>query len=173
MAAYATISDFTTRHDSSLIAQLITDDHETATPTELANSTVLTAILEDSSGQVEAAMLCGRRYSPTELSALTGNSAGFLKKIVCTIAMAELFERRPGMHIEKEKYFAEKAKAYLEDLRTGKNLFNLTDSDENELAANPDTTAPSSVDYTNLNLLPEQMIRYFPSRALRLPLGRG
>jgi len=172
MTAYATIADLIARHDSNLIGDLISDGHEPATASELAASTVLDAILEDASGQLEAAMLCGNRYSPTELLALTGNSLGFLKKIVCTIAMAALFERRPGMHIEKEKYYWERAKAYIEEIRTGKNLFSLTDSNENTLAANPDTTAPSSVDYAQLNLLPEQMLRYFPNRAIRLPSGR-
>jgi phage gp36-like protein len=173
MAAYASIADLTARHDQNLIAELITDTHESATASEVSASTILTAVLTDASGQVEAAMLCGDRYSPAELAALTGNSLGLLKKIVCTIAMESLLARRPGMHMEKEKYYAEKAKSYLEDLRTGKNLFNLTDDTGNRDAANPDTTAPTSVDYTTLNLLPEQMIRHFPNRWARLPTDRS
>ena len=115
-------------------------------------------------------MLSGKRYEPSDLATLTGNSLGLLKKIVCTIVMADLYERRPGIHQDQSKAYTELAQMYLENLRTGKNLFNIA---EHVSAANPDTTAPTSVDYTNLNLLPEQMIRHFPSRVSRLPLTRG
>jgi len=172
MTAYASATDLTTRHDSNLIGELIRDDNETATEDEIEDSTVVSAILVDASGQVEAAMLCGNRYSPARLAALEGNSQGLLKKIVCLIAMAELLNRRPGRHIESAKYYDDMARAYLEDLRTGKNLFNLTDDTANRDAANPDTTAPTVVEYSRLNLLPDQMIRHFPNREARLPTNR-
>ena len=172
MAAYATASDLIARHDTNLVGELITDEHEPATADEIDDSTVLATILTDASGQVEAAMLCGNRYSPEQLTALTGNSLGLLKKIVCLIAMAELLNRRPGRHIETAKYYDEQARAYLEDLRTGKNLFNLTTDESNRTAANPDTTAPTVVEYDRLNMLPDQMVRHFPSRQSRLPSGR-
>ena len=172
MAAYATASDLIARHDANLVGELITDEHEPATSDEIEDSTVLTTILTDASGQVEAAMLCGNRYSPEQLSELAGNSLGLLKKIVCMIAMAELLNRRPGRHMESAKYYDEQARAYLEDLRTGKNLFNLTDDESNRTAANPSTTGPTAVEYSRLNLLPDQMVRHFPNRESRLPYGR-
>lgn len=172
MAAYASASDLIARHDANLIGELIRDDHDPSTSDEIEDSTVLATILEDASGQVEAAMLCGNRYSPEQLAALQGNSLGLLKKIVCLIAMAALLDRRPGRHTEASKSYYEMAKVYLEDLRTGKNLFNLTDDESNRTAANPSTTGPTVVDYTRLNLLPDQMVRHFPNRQSRLPYGR-
>jgi phage gp36-like protein len=172
MTAYATAADLVARHDTNLIGELIRDDHETALPSEIEDSTVVETVLTDASGQVEAAMLCGNRYSPEQLSELTGNSLGLLKKIVCLIALAELLNRRPGRHIEIAKHYDDQSRAYLEDLRTGKNLFNLTDSEANRIAANPSTTGPTVVEYERLNLLPEQMLRHFPSRQSRLPSGR-
>lgn len=172
MAAYATPSDLIARHDANLVGELIRDDHEPSTSDEIDDSEVLETILTDASGQVEAAMLCGNRYSPEQLSALVGNSLGLLKKIVCMIAMAELLNRRPGRHMESAKYYDEQARAYLEDLRIGRNLFNLTDSEANRTAANPSTTGPTVVEYSRLNMLPDQMARHFPNRESRLPYGR-
>lgn len=173
MAAYASSSDLITRFDTNLISELISDDHESATASEIASSTVVSEALVDASGQVEAAMLCGNRYSPAELAALTGNSLGLLKKMVCMITIASLCERRVGaIPIEQTKYYDDKAAKYLEDLRTGKNLFNLTDDEDNRTAATPSTEGPTTVEYTNLNLLPEQMVRHFPNRAARLPSDR-
>jgi len=172
MAAYATAADLIARHDTNLIGELIKDDGEPATRAEITASTVLSALLTDASGQVEAAMLCGNRYSPERLADLEGNSQGLLKKIVCLITLSELLNRRPGRHIEMAKLYDEQGRAYLEDLRTGKNLFNLTDTDANKTAANPSTHGPTVVEYERLNLLPEQMVRHFPNRQSRLPYGR-
>lgn len=172
MAAYASASDLIARHDENLIGDLIRDDHERADSTEIASSSVVSSALVDASGQVEAAMLCGNRYSPTELAALTGNSLGLLKMVVCIIAMSVLLRRRFGAHMEMEKYYDEVSRRYLEDLRTGKNLFNLTDDTSNRTAATPSTDGPTTVDYSNLNMLPEQMVRHFPNRQSRLPSGR-
>lgn len=169
MAAYASISDLITRRDKRLIGELMGDMNDTPTDAELLASDVLSELLVDASGQVESAMLSGKRYLPADLESLTGNSLGFLKKIVCTIAMADLYERRPGYHMEQAKAYTELAQAYLKALRNGENLFNL---DDHINAANPDTTAPTVVDYTNLNFYPEQMGRHLVPRWNRLPAGR-
>jgi phage gp36-like protein len=169
VAAYASISDLITRRDKRLIGELMGDMNDTPTDAELLASDVLSELLVDASGQVESAMLSGKRYLPADLESLTGNSLGFLKKIVCTIAMADLYERRPGYHMEQAKAYTELAQAYLKALRNGENLFNL---DDHINAANPDTTAPTVVDYTNLNFYPEQMSRHLVPRWNRLPAGR-
>jgi phage gp36-like protein len=169
VAAYASISDLITRRDKRLIGELMGDMNDTPTDAELLASDVLSELLVDASGQVESAMLSGKRYLPADLESLTGNSLGFLKKIVCTIAMADLYERRPGYHMEQAKAYTELAQAYLKALRNGENLFNL---DDHINAANPDTTAPTVVDYTNLNFYPEQMGRHLVPRWNRLPAGR-
>ena len=172
MAAYASVSDLIARYDTNLIGELIKDDHEPATAAEISSSSVAETALVDASGQVEAAMLCGNRYSPTELAALEGNSLGLLKKIVCMIAFSELLGRRGGIHLDQARFYDEQSRKYLEDLRTGKNLFNLTDDTSNLLAATPSTEGPTVVEYTRQNLLPDQMVRHFPNRASRLPSNR-
>jgi len=172
MTAYASVADLIARRDKRVIGELVNDDDDTLTDAELLASDVLQTLLDDASGQVASAMLSGKRYEPDDLDGLTGHSLSFLKKIVCTLVMADLYERRPGIHQEQSKQYMELARMYLDDLRSGKNLFNLSDK-RNADTANPDTTAPTTIDYYNLNLLPEQMVRHFANRASRLPRGRA
>lgn len=172
MAAYATIADLISRRDERVVGQLATDRDEPLTHDEILASTVVAEALVDASGEVEAAMIAGKRYSPTELAGLTGNSLGLLKKIVTTIAMACLYERRPGIHREAADAYFKQAQEYLERLRTGQNLFNLAD-ESNTNAAIPDLTAPTAVDIRTLNTFAAQMSdRYFPSLEGRVPLHR-
>lgn len=172
MAAYATAADLIARRDERFVGQLVTDHDEPLTTAEILVSDKIETALEDASGEVEAAMLAGKRYSVAELSGLTGNSLGLLKRIVCTIAIANLLERRPTINAEQAKFYFDQAQAYLKALRTGENLFNLADLSNVE-AAVPDTEGPTSVDYATINFLPDQMIRHFPDRIDRLPLDRG
>jgi len=170
MAAYAEPSDLISRYDVNIIGQLVTDDGLQVSESDLEDDAVLLEVLQTASGQVEASMLCGARYSPDDLSDLTGNSASYLKHIVCLIAMALLFERRPAVNSVHAETYLERATKYLEDLRHGKNLFNLEESIHD---ANPTVDGPSSVDYRSLNMMPDRMARYFPSRKQRLPITRG
>jgi phage gp36-like protein len=172
MAAYATIADLISRRDERVIRQLATDRDEPLTHDEILASIVADEALIDASGEVEAAMIAGKRYSPDELSGLVGNSLGLLKRIVTTIAMACLYERKPGVHREIAEHYFKQAQEYLERLRTGQNLFNLAD-ESNTNAAIPDLTAPTAVDVRNLNSFPAQMSdRYFPSLESRVPIHR-
>lgn len=172
MAAYAAVADLIARRDERFIGQLATDKDEPLTHAEILASTVISEALVDASGEVEAAMIAGKRYSPTELVGLTGNSLGLLKRITCTIAIANLLERRPGIHQEASKQYFEQAQAYLERLRTGANLFNLAD-ESNTNAAIPDLTAPTAVEMHDLNTFAAQMShRYFPELATRVPSNR-
>ena len=138
---------------------------------EVEASTDLATILEDASGEVLTAAMSGARYDQDDLEALTGYSLALLKKIVCTVCLANLFGRRVGRHLEEEKAYHEQARFYIDELRSGKALFDL-EGDTTLDAATPDTTAPTTVDYDNLNLLPDQMIRHFPNRVSRLPSNR-
>lgn len=170
MTAYAEPSDLISRYDVAVLGDLVADDGIRVSASDLEDDAVLLEVLQTASGQVEAAMLCGNRYSPDELSGLTGNSASHLKQIVCLIAIAILFERRPAVNSMHADLYLKRADAYLEDLRHGKNLFNLAEA---LVDANPTISGPSSIDYRNINMLPDRMVRYFPSRKQRLPLTRG
>ena len=101
MAAYAEPSDLVNRLELPTIQRLISDDGQDVPAEDLATDDKLLAALEDASGDVEAAMLVGKRYSVEDLEGLTGNSLATLKRITCTIALAYLLERRPTVHLEQ------------------------------------------------------------------------
>lgn len=171
MAAYAEPSDLVNRLELPTIQRLISDDGHDVPEEDLATDAKLLAALEDASGDVEAAMLVGQRYSVADLEALTGNSLATLKRITCTIALAYLLERRPTVHLEQSQRYLERAQQYLEQLRAGSRIFNV---DDNVSKQAPTIDGPTSVDYTRMNGIVDQMSsRYFPSRPSRLPTNRG
>lgn len=170
MAAYATPDDLTTRHDPVVIGELCGDEGAVVDPADLPTDTVCLAMLTDASGDVEAALRSANRYSVADLEALTGNSLAKLKRIVCTIAMAYLFERRPGLHVETAEAYLRRAHEYLDQLRSGANIFSIEDA---VTVTNPTISGPTSYEYQTLNLLTDRMTGYFPSRKQRLPTDRG
>jgi phage gp36-like protein len=170
MAAYAEPSDLLARYDANVVADLCSDDGHSVPAEDLPTNANLLTALEDASGEVESAMLIGERYTVAQLEALTGNSLGKLKKIVCSIAMAALLERRPLVHVQDAEKLLERAERYMEQLRTGMRLFNVTENVQTQL---PTINGPTSIKYEELNLLPDRMRRYFPEQLTRLPSTRG
>ena len=170
MAAYAEVSDLLARHDNTVVAELCSEDEQAVPAEDLASNTNLLAALQDASGDVESAMLIGKRYTTDQLDALTGNSLAKLKRITCTIAMAYLLERRPVVHCSNAERLLKRAEEYLEQLRTGQRIFNVLDNVEKQL---PTIGGPTSVKAEELNTLGQRMTRYFPEEVSRLPLTRG
>lgn len=171
MTAYADPSDLVNRLELPTIQRLISDDGHDVPEEDLATDDKLLAALEDASGDVEAAMLVGKRYSVEDLERLTGNSLATLKRITCTIALAYLLERRPTVHLEQSQRYLERAQQYLEQLRAGARIFNVED---NVGKQTPTIDGPRSVDYERMNGIVDQMShRYFPNRISRLPTNRG
>lgn len=168
--AYATASDMTARYDARLIGDLLADDGTRVASGSISGNANLTAALDDASGEIEAALLMGGRYTTAQLSALTGNSAKHLVRITCDIAMAFLWGRRgaaAGAKAEQRAGAEAIANGHLERLRKGETIF---DVDGLVDAANPTIDGPSTATLTNLNLISRRTRRYFPAQ--RLPNGR-
>lgn len=165
--SYADAADLVARYDAREIGKLVSDDNHEVSLIDLASDPLVTAALDDASGDIEAALLVAKRYSVAELTSLTGNSLAKLKRLTCDIAMAYLMGRRPGRDPETLKAFEERAQGHLKLLRHGENVFNLADQQE---AGLPDTGGPSTVDYDNLNLMRDRTKHYYPAR--RLPYNR-
>src|SRR5262245_47732329 len=125
MGRYASGIDLVARHDVNLIGDLATDDREELAAASVPTHVNVLTALDDASGAVEAALQRGGQYSVADLQSLTDNSLALLKRVVCLIAMAFMFERRAGVHQEKAEWYFERAGKYLEDLQKGKNVFNL------------------------------------------------
>lgn len=167
MAAYATGANLVERYDVDLIGDLAQDTREDMEREAVATHPNVLAALLDASGDVDASMLAGGRYTPTQLSTLSGNSLNHLIRITCAIAMALLIERRPDrVNLELAEGLRKPAKAHLEALRRGENVFGIQEVIE---SGTIDLATVSTVDINNLNLLPGRMPRYFPGTAQRTP----
>lgn len=164
--SYATIADLLDRYDWRTIGQMVSDDDRRVELSELATNDKLQAVLDDASGEIDAALMMGNRYSTTDLTGLTGFSAAKLARMTCDIAMALLFRRRPLGKAEVSDRLAETAEAHLERLRTGQHVFDVAD---NKAAGNPSCENISLVEYDRLGLLRDRIgNRYYPARTVPL-----
>jgi phage gp36-like protein len=167
---YATSSDLIIRYDKQTIADLLSDTGTPVADGNLATDSKLLAILTAASGRVDAAVMVSDNYTSEELAALTGNSLALLKDIVCDLAMVRLLRRRPEKFGDEGTVAAFKeAEEYLDRLRRGERLFDVTSHKE---AGLPTVDGPTANDYANLNLIPDRTKHFYPRRTGRLPIGR-
>ena len=169
MSAYATGSDLTTRYDIDLVGDLATDDRATLDRASVPGHVAVVAALNDASGEIDVALQAGGRYTPAQLSSLSGNSAYHLKRITCDIAMALLFRRRPNVRPDIAETLLKQSSEHLDRLRKGENVFGIpevTDAGTLELAT------ASTVQIEGLNLITERMRPYFPRTQQRMPRQR-
>jgi len=152
--AYATAADLILRKDSRTLGDLVSDAGTRVSEAGLASDTKLAAALDDASGQVDAALLRGGMYQPADLTSLTGNSLAYLKRITCDIAFWLLWERRPAYDDNPRRDAAqERAEEHLDNLRTGKAIFDVPANIE---AGKAEITGPSRVAIQDLNLLADR-----------------
>jgi phage gp36-like protein len=167
--ALASGSDLVQRFDIRLIGDLATDSGSTLPEDEVAAHPNVAAALEDAMGEMVVALLVGGKYTEAELLGLTGYSLAHARRINCDIAMALLVKRRPIVEEERASEIAKQSREHLKQLREGANVFGIP---ANVDSGNLSLASMSTVDITNLNLLPERMGRYFPDTGQRMPRGR-
>lgn len=164
--SYATPRQLLDRYDWNDIGDLVSDSGTQVTEALILTNAKVAAALNDASGEVDAALLMGNRYSPSDLANLNGHSAYHLIRITCDIAMARIMGRRPGRDTERIKAMSEMAESHLERLRNGENVFNIQ---ANKDAAGPSVSTITAAEYDNLNLLRDQTRHYYPRRRLPNP----
>ncbi len=170
--AYASASDLTARYDTRIIQDLASDTGTAVSSGALATDAKVAAALDDASGRIDSALTVARIYSTDDLDDLTGNSLALLKRITCELAMAFLISRRQEKLLDGSVAEVEqKSEDYLDRLRKGERLFGEAESAKD--AGLPSVDGPTAVQYNELNLLPDRTRNFYPSRASRLPLGRG
>ncbi len=169
--AYANGDDLTARYDIDLVGDLATDERETLDRANVATHPHVLTALEDASGEVDAALLAGGRYTVAQLQALSGPAASHLKAIVCGLAMAALHDRRPeAVDQTTIERLTKRSMEAIRALKRGENVFGL---DEHVDAGRTLLRGPSAVDITNRNGLASRMgTRYFPNTQSRLPKGQ-
>lgn len=167
--AYATPADLAARFDENTIKDLASDTGEPVA--DITNDQKVLAALADASGRIDGALTVARMYTAADLEGLTGNSLALLKRIVCSLAMAYMIERRPEKYANEGPSAAKKeAEEYIDRLRKGERLF---DVEVVRDAGLPEIDGPSAIDYRRLNLLPDRTRHFYPSRVSRLPIDRG
>lgn len=166
--AYAEPADLILRVRPETIADLVSDGPVRVTEDELETNANLLAALDDASGEMDAALRVGNRYSAAALAALTDNSLALRKRICCDLAWALLL-RRNGSPTEAEAS-SKKAESMLEALRKGVNIFDLEDNAD---AGLPESAGPSVQQIINANGIRERTPHYYANTQSRLPLDRG
>lgn len=161
---YITAKDMQLRYDWKLLGDLISDSGERVQPQAQITHPNMIAACTDASGEVDAALMYGDRYSSTDLSGLVAagpsNSLNLLIQICCQIAICNLYERKYATKFEVMKPFREAKEGHLERLRTGSNVFNLPTV---QAAATEQASGPSLVDYQNSGLVSHYPgMHYFP-----------
>lgn len=165
MAAYASIADMLKRYDVRTIGDLINDDGTKANAAAVAADAngVIAAALETAAGEIDSACFRGKRYTPTDLAGLTGNSLALLKHLNCKIAFWLLWERRPVWDQDQYEQAKNAPRGMLDQLKRGESIFEVAAVEE---AGNPSVTGPTRADLKNLNLLRDRMHRFYPDRFL-------
>ncbi len=132
---YCTAANLFDYHDSDQCADMlrtgvssrpsVADMEDTGT----AVGAMLNRILLSASGRIESVCLIGRRYTPTDLQALTGASLEMLKKLTADLAFWILCQRRqPGTADPKNVAGAMEALEMLKALRDGEQIFGFEES---------------------------------------------
>ena len=130
--AYATAADVALYADVRDVNDLLADG---STPGNYLTNPKLAELLAAASGEIEAACLVGKRYSPDDLSALEGNSAAMLRKLTVGLTMQMLRDRRMRAG-EKPLELIERAQLMLKDLREGVRIFGIEEvADAGEIVA--------------------------------------
>lgn len=170
--AYATGDDLAARKDVNTIRDLATDDEAPVDLSNINTNANIVAALADASGEVDSALLVGGVYTTDDLASLTANSLAKLKRITCEIAMAFLFARRPKYDEDGYDKALERADKWLERLRKGERVFEVTDEDP-AAGTLPTIDGPTVVTYDRLRLMVDRTKNFYPHRGQRLPEGRG
>jgi phage gp36-like protein len=93
--SYAQPADMIARYDVRRLGDLVRDDTTRATPTELtAPDPVLQTALDDAAGEIDASVLAGKKYFPSDLAGLTGTDKALLLRLNCDLAYGFLVMRR-------------------------------------------------------------------------------
>jgi hypothetical protein len=164
--AYCSVPQILNWFDARTVGDLVRDDGSRATPTQLQTDKVLQQMLQDASGEIEAACLVGGRYTVADLLVLNGNSSIFLAGIVAGLAYMKLMERRPEYEIPEPKRVDQARKA-LEALSVGEAIFALQEtSDAGRVEEDVETVA----DVDNRRMVSWHAARYLGLRANRYPL---
>lgn len=173
LTPYCNAAECLTFVDWRLVGDLCSDD-DTRVPLADLKGTAPTygdadvnlyAALLAASGELEASCLVGRRYAPSDLSALTGASAQYLKKIVAYLALGGLRHRR-GIFDDSEHPQVKEAREAVQKLEDGNDIFSFAETAQ---AGLPKSVFRNFDDDRRLNLMSSIARRVFGTRSNQYP----
>lgn len=162
---YCSRAQFLVRYDVRTVAECLSDDDVPLDVSAVPTNAKLLAILQGSSGKLEAAALIGGKYTPTDLAALTAsNMAEWIADIVADLAAPKVLGRR---FIEFPDYAdrLKQAEGVLAALADGTAIFGLQEVIDAGVIDDEVETA-SIVEARNM--ITYQASRYFGRRANRV-----
>ena len=163
MADYVTVAELLKRFDWRDIGGLVSDEDSQVLNAELATDANLLACIGDASGDIDAALMAGGRYTAANLEGLTGNALNKLYRMCSEIAMFYLLDRRPLFNSDKLEVYEKMRERHLERLRVGENVFNL---DAHITSGVVTVDGPSTQNYEDLNLFRDRTRNFYPVRHL-------
>jgi len=124
---FATATDMVDRYDSETLGDLVTDNEDSLSESELLSSSKMTTALAGATGDVIAACLRGERYTRADLDGLTGDSLAYLKDITCAFAFWRLWKRKPylGSMDDRRQSAQEDYREALDMLNRGDRVFDI------------------------------------------------
>jgi hypothetical protein len=137
-------------------------------PNQIAGNPILNQFLLAASGELEAAVLAGTRYAIADLALLAGSASGeLLNSIIAGLTLGLLWRRRPDKGPPPESVV--EARAMIERLRGGEEVFGILENQQAGIASNHVDT-PHQV--FERGLIETVAVRYYGSRTnLRCPRG--
>ena len=119
-SSFCTPEQFLRRFDFRTVGHLLADDGKRLTYDQVLASETLADLLEEASGEFEAALYRGGRYTAADLGALTDNGLEWVAGLVGGYAMWLIWERRPDRHdIMELPRRAQMSLEKMQDLATG------------------------------------------------------
>ena len=160
---YITPAQFLLIRDQSVIASMVLDGLNLNSPLDTYNQLLVeplvTEVLVEASGTLEAYTLRGERYSTVDLAATNGNSQGYMRTLLASIAVEYLRRKRCATWPVLTDYT--EAMEELERLASGKMIFGFA---EVEAAGTAQTANTSPQQIASLHLLTGRASRIYPNR---------
>lgn len=103
MNAYATASNLKPYIDTRVLSRLISDTGKPSTlPDPFTDTDILPHVLSAASGELEAALFVGAKYTVEDIEGMATNGQAYLRRIMAGLVLAALYERR-GVLGEQEQ----------------------------------------------------------------------
>lgn len=161
--SYLSAAEFLLRRDSRPVGRLCSDSDTPVTAAALLTDPKLAAALLGGSGEVEAAAIVGKRYTPAILAALTGASQARFFDLIADATEYRLWKRRMNPS-DSPSVDVEELNRKLEALRKGETIFGVL---ENAEAGMVSYHVEDAADVEERNMRTYQARRYFGRRSDR------